>query len=739
MPLKHLLLAVHLRVIQTWSGAADVITGLEVNGRPERPGGEWSVGQHLNTVPFRHRVASGSWLDLIKAVGRGEQALLPFRRWPYADIQRQRGGVALYDTTFNYTHFHVFEALQRLPGLRVQAGHGRELTHYTLKTEFNRDVFTDRLHLDVIFNASRMAASQAQSIAASYVAALRALAAAPEARHDVVSLADGSGLRDLLTWSTGESVTRRAVSITRLCEEQRDRTPAHASLEMDGDTLSYAELHARANRLARHLRGLGIGPDDLVGVHLARSFDLVIALLAVLKAGAAYVPLDTSYPAARLQQMANQARVRLVIATAVTRDAVPAPMVIAIDEDARAWESLASEDVERCEHPLQAIYTLFTSGSTGEPKGAVNTHEGLCNRLQWMQDAYALTADDRVLHKTPIGFDVSGWELWWPLIAGATMVLAKPGGEGDGRYLAEVMRDARITTVHFVPSMLRLFLDEPRVRECVGLRRLICSGEALDADLARRCHDRLPCDLHNLYGPTEAAIDVTAWTCARGDTASTVPIGRPIANTFAFILDANGLPAPPGAIGELYLGGPNLARGYAYRPDLTAERFLPSAWPDAQPGERMYRTGDRARLRSDGAIEFLGRVDAQVKVHGVRIELGEVEAVIARHPACAGTAVAVHPDAEGRAQLVAYIVSRPDAAWTAVDVRTFLRERLPAPMVPSRFVMLDALPRTPSGKLDRRQLQAPGTEAASLDDLLRQIETLTDEEARSLLTDAAHG
>jgi amino acid adenylation domain-containing protein len=740
VPLKHLLLAVHLRIVQTWSGADDVITGLEVNGRPEQPGGEWSVGQHLNTVPFRHQIKPGSWRELVDAVGQCERALLPFRRWPYAEIQRQRGGVPLYDTTFNYTHFHVFEALQRLPGLRVQAGHGRELTHYTLKTEFNRDVFTDRLHLDVIFNASRMAASQAESIAASYVEALRALAASPDARHDAAPLVGDADLRDLRTWATGETVPRAATTITRLCEAQRDRTPARAALEMDGVTLSYAELHARANRLARRLRARGIGPEDFVGVHLARSFDLVVALLAVLKAGAAYVPLDVGYPPERLRQMTTQAGARLVITTAARRDAIPAAAIVAIDdvEGEDAWDAVASGDPARDERQLQAIYALFTSGSTGQPKGAVNTHEGLCNRLLWMQEAYPLAADDRVLQKTPIGFDVSGWELWWPLIAGATMVLARPGGEGDGQYLAEVIREARVTTVHFVPSMLRLFLNEPGARECVGLRRIICSGEALDADLVRRCHDLLPCDLHNLYGPTEAAIDVTAWTCERGALpGSAVPIGRPIANTRAFVLDRHGLPAPPGAVGELYLAGPNLARGYARRPDLTAERFLPCAWPDAPAGARMYRTGDRARLRADGAIEFLGRVDAQVKLHGVRIELGDVEAALAQHPACAAAAVTIHADAQGHAQLVAYVVPRAGALWTVADLRTFLRERLPGAMVPSRYVALDALPRTPGGKIDRRQLPPP--EAAALADLLRQVETMTDEDARSLLANAVEG
>jgi amino acid adenylation domain-containing protein len=574
-------------------------------------------------------------------------------------------------------------------------------------------------------------------------------------------------VRALCAWASGPVVRRPATTITQLCEQQRDRTPTHAALEMDGVALSYADLHARANRLARRLRARGIGREDLVGVHLARSFDLVIALLAVLKAGAAYVPLDPSYPADRLQHMVNCAGVRTIVTTTAQRHMFPTSATVALDEEAPAWDTFAPHDLERDEHPLQAIYALFTSGSTGQPKGAINTQEGLCNRLLWMQEAFSLTPDDRVLQKTPIGFDVSGWELWWPLITGATLVLAKPGGESDSGYLAEVIQAARVTTVHFVPSMLRLFLDEPRARECVALRRIICSGEVLDADLAHRCHDRLPCDLHNLYGPTEAAIDVTAWSCVRDDPSATIPIGSPIANVRAFVLGRDGLPAPPGAVGELCLAGQNLARGYVNQPDLTADRFLPCGFPDARPGERMYRTGDRVRLRADGAIEFLGRIDAQVKVHGVRIELGDVEAALVRHPACAAVAAAVRPDAEGRSQLVAFVVSRPGIAWAGADLRAFLRERLPAAMVPSRYVAIDALPRTPSGKLDRRRLpgqtsfasasdlqpqdandarQAEGTFASTADDavevladLLRQVESLTEEDARSLLANATRG
>ena len=357
-----------------------------------------------------------------------------------------------------------------------------------------------------------------------------------------------------------------------------------------------------------------------------------------------------------------------------------------------------------------------------------------------------------MLQKTPFSFDVSVWEFFWPLMTGRRLVIAQPGRRIATRQLpgrrhpASGDHDAALRAVDAARcSSTSRALEgcaEPAPRH---LQRRSARRRARRAAATIGCR----ATLHNLYGPTEAAIDVTAWSCVRGDSSATIPIGSPIANVRAFVLGRDGLPTPPGGVGELYLTGPNLARGYVNEPDLTAERFLPCAFLDAssgaRPGERMYRTGDRVRLRADGAIEFLGRIDAQVKVHGVRIELGDVEAALARHPACAAAAATVQPDAEGRAQLVAFVVSRPGTMWTAGELRAFLREQVPAAMVPSRYVAIDALPRTPSGKLDRRRLpvQGPGETAAAtaaqaeaLADLLRQVESLTDEDARSLLANA---
>ena len=341
---------------------------------------------------------------------------------------------------------------------------------------------------------------------------------------------------------------------------------------------------------------------------------------------------------------------------------------------------------------------LYTSGSTGRPKGVVVPHEGIANRLAWMQDAYRLTPDDRVLQKTPAGFDVSVWEFLWPLLNGATLVVARPDGHRDPGYLARLIAEERVTTVHFVPSMLRTFLDEPASAACTSLTRVICSGEALPAELAARCLATLEgARLHNLYGPTEASVDVTAWRCDGGDT---VPIGRPVWNTRAYVLDSALQPVPVGVTGELYLGGRQLARGYLAQPARTAERFV--ADPYGPPGARLFRTGDLARLRHDGALEYAGRVDDQVKLRGQRIEPGEVAAVLERHPAVRHAEVVLRAD-----RLVGYVVPAPGEDADPAALRKHAAVHLPDVMVPSHVVVLDRFPLTPNGKLDRRALPAP--------------------------------
>ncbi|MER6560826.1 amino acid adenylation domain-containing protein, partial [Streptomyces sp. NPDC001027] len=475
-----------------------------------------------------------------------------------------------------------------------------------------------------------------------------------------------------------------ATTLPELFRAQVARTPDATALVHGERSLTYAELDARVERTARVLAGLGVGPEHTVAVALPRSADLVVALLAVHRAGGAYLPLDPDQPAHRRALMLAQAR-----PVCVVEDALP---------EGPAGELPLSYE------PLSPAYVIYTSGSTGRPKGVAVPHEAIVNRLLWMQEAYGLTAEDRVLQKTPTGFDVSVWEFFWPLITGAALVVARPEGHRDPAYLAEAIREQGVTTAHFVPSMLQVFLEEPAAARCTGLRRVLCSGEALPVALAERFHAVLGAELHNLYGPTEAAVDVTAAEVPPG--AERVTIGRPVWNTRAHVLDAGLRTAPPGVAGELYLAGVQLARGYLDRPGLTAERFV--ADPSGPPGARMYRTGDLARRLPDGTLEFLGRTDHQVKIRGMRVEPGEIEAVVAGHDSV-GHAVVVPHDG----LLVAYVVPAAGEVADGAVLSRHAAAALPEHMVPAAFVVLAALPLTSNGKLDRRALPAPDLTAGS--------------------------
>ncbi|MEH6422606.1 amino acid adenylation domain-containing protein, partial [Pseudomonas sp. CGJS7] len=446
-------------------------------------------------------------------------------------------------------------------------------------------------------------------------------------------------------------------SIQQLIEAQVQRTPDAPALAFGETRLSYAQLNARANRLAHRLIALGVGADVLVGIAVERSVEMVVGLLAILKAGGAYVPLDPEYPEERLRYMIEDSGVQLLL----TQSHLQLPLAEGVQTLALDLEPGADDarNPNVAVAPENLAYVIYTSGSTGRPKGAGNRHSALVNRLCWMQHAYRLDARDSVLQKTPFSFDVSVWEFFWPLMTGARLVVAAPGDHRDPARLVELITGENITTLHFVPSMLQAFLQDSGVPRCTSLARIVCSGEALPADAQQQVFAKLPkAGLYNLYGPTEAAIDVTHWTC-REEGRDSVPIGEPIANLACYILDAELQPVPVGVLGELYLAGAGLARGYHRRPGLTAERFAVSPYGN---GERIYRTGDLARYRADGVIEYAGRIDHQVKLRGLRIELGEIEARLLEHDLVREAVVTV-PDGK---QLVGYVVLTGEAAdWQA--------------------------------------------------------------------------
>ncbi|MFE7275213.1 amino acid adenylation domain-containing protein [Streptomyces sp. NPDC057623] len=711
------------------TGATDIPIGSAVMNR-DLPGLEKLIGNFGNTLALRADLAGDpGFAGLVERVrqlctdGYAHQDM-PFDKLVERLKPERQPGRAVY---FDVMLLFLTQGLEgpRFPGVSAEW----ETVHNdTTQFDLSLEAFlTDgRLRIEATYRSALFTPDTVDRQLRHLETLLAAALAEPErALSRLPLMTEAEQHLVLAEWNA----TDHPVPVTHLTDllaRQAARTPDAPALVADDGrpALDYAALHARANRLARLLITHGVGPEHRVGVALDRGSDLVVALLAVLKAGAAYVPLDTGYPAERLAFMVEDSGPTLVLTAPDTARILPpgVPLLL-LDTDTTGFDAAEPTDEDRLEplRPEHPAYVIYTSGSTGRPKGAVVAHAGIVNRLLWMQDTYRLGPDDRVLQKTPAGFDVSVWEFFWPLITGAVLVLARPGGHRDPGYLAELIRDRRVTTAHFVPSMLRVFLDDPAADQARGvLRRLVCSGEALPTELAERCTESLPgTELHNLYGPTEAAVDVTAWPCAAGarSAAGSVPIGRPVWNTRTLVLDEHLRPVPPGVTGELYLGGAQLARGYLRRPGLTAGRFV--ADPYGPPGSRLYRTGDLVRWSARGALEFLGRSDDQVKIRGFRVEPGETAAAVAALPGVSQAAVTVRQDQPGGPGLVAYAVPRPGASPTPLGIRQDLRATLPEHLVPAVVVILDALPLTPNGKLDRAALPAPDLSGLTTDTVPR--------------------
>ncbi|HVT17775.1 MAG TPA: amino acid adenylation domain-containing protein [Thermoanaerobaculia bacterium] len=491
----------------------------------------------------------------------------------------------------------------------------------------------------------------------------------------------------------------------RLVERQVERTPDALAVASEAESLSFRELDGRADRLARRLLAAGIGPGEVVAVALERGVGMIVALLAVLKAGAGYLPIEPTTPADRFLFMTEDAEVEIIVTELRLETVLPATTAQRLYLDqapVRAWP--ASRPAVQVDAESLA-YVIFTSGSTGRPKGVMVPHRAIVNRLLWMQASFPLRPGDSVLQKTPFTFDASVWELFCPLLAGARLVFARADGQQEGAYLVAAVLAYGITTLQLVPSVLEVFLRQPEVKRCSSLRRFFSGGEALAVPLAERLRSLLPdVAVTNLYGPTETAIDATSWSFAAAE-GSVVAIGRPIANLSVLVLDPRLRLAPAGAVGELYIGGTGVARGYLGRPDLTAERFLPHPFSE-DPGAILYHSGDLARWRPDSVLEHLGRADRQVKVRGIRVELGEIEATLRRHPFVSESVALVRDTPAGERQLVAFVTPAEEEVPTPAELRAFLRDHLLEGMAPSTVVVLDAMPLLPNGKLDRQALAA---------------------------------
>ncbi len=702
LPWPDVLTALTAAYVLRMSGATQSVVGVPYMGRLGSASAR-ATATVMNVLPLRVNAPDDMPLaDFIQGVARDQLRARRHGRYRSEQLRRDLGLLGgqrrLHGPLINVQPF--YRALE-LPGVRLDLEilstgpidditigfRGDGAQHLDLEIEANPDLYTP------------------ENAQAHQTRLLGFLAAALDAQTlgDIPLASPAESQRYLFDVNATDHPVPDT-TLTALIEARMAQTPQAVALEYEGHTVSYGDLEARTRSLAAELQSRGAGRDTLVAVALPRSLELLVALVAVLRAGAAYLPLDLSHPPERLARILALAQPVCVLVR--EEDAAVLPSDCARLHPA-AWPAPSSEATLGARpQPQDAAYVIYTSGSTGEPKGVLVEHRAIVNRLEWMRQHYGFDASDRILQKTPATFDVSVWEFFLPLITGCTLVIAPPEAHRDPVWLARLFREREVGTCHFVPSMLAAFLGTPGARG-LRMRRVFCSGEELSAPLRDQFHATVQGELHNLYGPTETAVDVSYWPADAQDRSSPLPIGFPVWNTRLYVLDARMRTLPPGVSGDLYLGGVQLARGYLGRDDLTAERFLPDPH---RPGERIYRTGDLARWREDGAVVYLGRSDHQIKLRGLRIELGDIEAAMSGSGLVERAAVIVREDLPSEKRLVAYV--QPGTGYSDKALRAHVGTQVPDYMVPAAFVTLDDWPVTSNGKLDRGRLPAPRFEAA---------------------------
>ncbi|MDI5962214.1 non-ribosomal peptide synthetase [Streptantibioticus silvisoli] len=706
------LLSVFQLLLSKYSGQQDIAVGTPIAGR-NRAEIEELVGFFVNTLVMRTDLSGDptftELLERVKetALGAYDHQDLPFERLveelaPERDLSRN----PLFQTLFILQNVPDLNTW-RLPGLIVEP-----VTTARHDAKFDLGMYLveesdGTLGGAIVYTTDLFEDATVRALAGHFQNLLAAVTARPQAALSELSpLAPAERHRILVRWNDTAASRPDTATLHSLFEEQARRTPDAPALSCGPDTWTYRQLDERANQLAHHLRDLGVGPDVPVGVCLERGPEMVRALLGVLKAGGAYVPLDPEHPADRLGYLVQDSATPLIVTHSGHLDRLPPGTTrLALDRDAAALAGRPTTAPAPTAGPGDLCYLIYTSGSTGRPKGVRIEHRGVVNYLSGMQDEFPLKAGEGFLQATPLSFDVSAYEIFWPLWRGANVVLVPGADRLDMASVSRLMRDHHVVGLHFVPSLLDLFVAEARPEDCADLRYAFCSGEPLQAALVQRFLDRLPGDLVNLYGATEVSVDTTFWRARRDDPAGRVLAGRPMSNQTVYVLDPAGAPVPAGVLGEVYLGGASVGRGYHNRPELTAERFLPD--PFAGGEARMYRTGDLARFTADGDLDLLGRVDRQVKLRGVRIELGEIEAALLDHPDVGTCAVVVREDTPGDKRLAAYCTAAPGRVLDPAALRVWTGERLPRAMTPSVFTVLDALPLNSNGKVDHKALPVP--------------------------------
>ena len=720
------LLAAWAVLLWRYTGQKGVVVGTPVANR-QRVETEGLIGLFLNTLALRVGIkAEASYLELLQRV---REVTLGGYEHQEVGFERLVEGLQPERSMSHQPLFQVMFVLQNMP---VQSLQLSDLSFEVVEMKGQTAQFDLTLSIDLdqglggrlIYQTDLFDETTIKRMAEHFQNLLEAIIRNPAQPLNKIEFLTTTEREELKR--ERERTQREFTSpplVHQLFEAQVERTPDSVALVFGDEQLTYRQLNERANQLAHHLHRLGVQAETLVGILCERSPEMVVAILGTLKAGGAYVPLDPAYPQERLRFMLEDAGVGVLLTQTNLSENLPKHQAKVVSLDAQ-WEQITRQSRSNlpCSvRPENLAYVIYTSGSTGTPKGVMISHHSIRNRLLWMQEQFPLTERDWLLQKTAFSFDASVWELFVPLLAGAVVVLAQGGRQQESGYLVEAVREHGITILQLVPSMLRLFLEEEAVVECRSLRRVWSGGERLTTALVERCAERLPwAELFNLYGPTEVSIDASCWTGESqkrrtGEKLRSVPIGRAIANTRLYVLDEWRQEVAVGVVGELYVSGAGVARGYHNRPELTAERFIPNPL-SSEAGERMYRTGDLVRRSSDGQLEYVGRGDQQVKVRGYRIELSEIEAALQKYPSIREGAVRVVEDESGDKRLFGYVVAHGSHVINVSELRSCLEEKLPEYMIPAVFIMLEELPRLPNGKVDQNRLPTQGGERPELAD-----------------------
>lgn len=713
------LLASFSVLLYRYSGQSDLVIGTPIANRV-RPELENLVGLFVNTLALRcdlsERPSFRELLLRIRETTLGAYAHqdMPFERLvEILQPERNLGYNPLFQVMFAY---------QNIPGLAEKNSGAdwrqpdeplREMGTGNGTAKFDLTLFLGEASASLTgaieYNTDIFDAERIMRMAQHFQKLLSEIVEAPDTPIDDLLLLEPSDRREMTINWNDTRVDRPTLLAHELFERQAQAIPHGIALELDGNQLTYSELNGLANVLSWELRSRGVWPETPVAIVCERSFEALIGIFGVWKAGGAYLPVDPENPSTRIEQILSDADIRVVLTSRKLLSHLPSlPDVTTLCLDDQFRDGRFMDPLPALVGPQNLAYIIYTSGSTGRPKGVLTEHAPLANRLLWMIENHPIGPGEVVVQKTPLHFDVSVWEYLWPLSAGAKLVLAEHGGHRDPQYLVRLVADCRATAIHFVPSMLPAFLEQPDLQRCTALKRIYCSGEELSKKTADDVLEKLPVELHNMYGPTEAAIEVSHWACRREDSSTIVPIGYPLWNTRLYVLDDHLQPMPIGIPGELYIGGLPIARGYHGQGALTAERFVPD--PFGKPGTRMYKSGDRVRFRNDRSIEFLGRLDGQVKIRGFRIETGEIEGQILLNPSVSEVVVTLQEVSENDKRLVAYVVPRAEQDSTSSlieDLRRDLAAVLPEYMIPSAFVFLKTMPRGSTGKINRNALPKP--------------------------------